>query len=341
MTEEPPPALLGFAIPVYNRPQLLDLALASLVPQAERIGAPIYFPDDSCGPANVEVVARWQRRYGGIVHEINAQNIGIDANIDRAIVRCPARYVLVIGDDDIVFPGLVDALLDVLRGESPPHILCSYLYLDNKHAPISGRPVLPASAHDQPFGRIVVEHGWSLGFIGAHVFCRERYRSCAASAMGSYFNHVAKLLAYLEPGERIPLVAEPLVGNRADDEGTPTWSGDRLNVVFGLERVLHRFMATRYLPADIEAAVANARAHLGYAQTIRLLYWAALAEASGRGAGYWSSLESLVPSPVYRRLRCTPRPLLRALRWAFPLLRRIKRRLARGYVTPATVKVTP
>ncbi len=325
MNTPAPEALLGFAIPVYNRPEFLDSALASIVPQAGPIGAPIFIPDNACGPTHVEVIARWRQRHPNIVHEINDTNIGIDANVDKAIARCPARYVFVLGDDDLILPGFVSAVLDVLRRDQPAHILCAYMYLDNAQRPITGRSVLPAEAAGRTFGAVLVEHGWALGFIGAHIFNRARYTRCAASAMGSYFNHVAKIIAVVQPDDQIPIITTPRVGNRADDETTPTWSGDRLNVLFGLERVMRQSMAGRYAPQDIEAAVFNARRQLGYAQTVRLLYWAALAKASGRADGYWQSLAALVPFEQYRRLRRFPAPLLPLLARLFPLARRLKR----------------
>jgi glycosyltransferase involved in cell wall biosynthesis len=329
VTPAPSSASLGFAIPVYRRPEMLDLALASVVPQAARIGAPIYITDNACDATNVEVVRRWRERFAGIVHEINETNLGIDGNVDRAISRCPADYVLVIGDDDVLMPGLVDAVASILAVARPPHIVCAYQYLDNRHRPITGRPVFAVGSASAAFRRVVVDGGWALGFIGAHVFERARYSACRHDAMGSYFNHLSKLIHYLGPDEEVSCIDAPLVGNRADDESTPTWSGDRLNVVFGLEITLRSAMRqAAYCPDEVEAAVRNARHRLGYAQSVRLLYWAALAEATGRGEGYWRSLEALLPRR-HRWLRRCPRPALRAIGALFPLLRQLKRRVAK------------
>jgi glycosyltransferase involved in cell wall biosynthesis len=124
-------APLGFAIPTYRRPELLDRALQSIVPQAQALDAPIYIPDDSCDRTNVTVIGKWQQSYPRLIHEINERNLGIDRNIDKAVVGCPATYVHVIGEDDVIFPGFGAKVMSIIRGQAPGHIVCSYLYLSN------------------------------------------------------------------------------------------------------------------------------------------------------------------------------------------------------------------
>ena len=58
-------------IPTYRRPELLDRALQSIVPQAQALDAPIYIPDDSCDRTNVTVIGKWQQSYPRLIHEIS------------------------------------------------------------------------------------------------------------------------------------------------------------------------------------------------------------------------------------------------------------------------------
>jgi glycosyltransferase involved in cell wall biosynthesis len=318
-------ARLGFAIPTYRRPALLDLALQSIVAQAKALDAPIYIPDNSCDQTNVAVVGKWKDIYPRITHEINEENLGIDRNVDRAIVRCPATYVHVIGDDDLLLPGFATRVMEVISRMAPSHIVCSYMYLSNDHRPITGRAVIPAQGPASPMRALLPHYGWALGFIGAHVFRRDRFAACGVDGFGTYFHHLVRLVSYIEPDEPLGFVGEPLVGNRADDESTPTWSGDRLAVVFGLEKALAIAMLQRYAQAEIERTVAVARRRLGYAQFVRLLHGAALAERSGQGGRYWDTLAQLVPRSRYRRLRSVPRIVYRPLLELVPIARRTKR----------------
>lgn len=318
-------APLGFAIPTYRRPLLLDLALQSVVAQARLLAAPIYVPDNSCDRTNVEVVAKWKAVHPHIVHELNEDNLGIDRNVDRAIIRCPAVYVHVIGDDDVIFPGFAEHVLSVIDASAPGHIVCSYKYLSNDYRPITGKGVIPADRPLSSMRALLPRHGWTLGFIGAHVFRRDRFLSGSVDGFGTYFHHIVRLVSYLDPDEPLGFVGKPLVGNRADDESTPTWSGDRLAVVFGLERALAAAMQGRYAKREIDDAVAATRRNLGYTQFFRLLYWAALAERSGNEEKYWASLERLVPTEQYKRVRSVPSGLYRPLLEAIPVVRRMKR----------------
>jgi glycosyltransferase involved in cell wall biosynthesis len=317
--------LLGFAIPTYRRPELLDLALNSIVEQASPLGAPVYVADNACDHTNVEVVSKWQKIYPNITHEINETNIGIDRNVDRAIVRCPATYVHVIGDDDIILPGFAQSVMELISDSAPGHILCSYMYLLNDYRPTTGKPIIPFYGRTTTLRTFLPEHGWTLGFIGAHVFRRDRYTNCVAQAYGSYFHHIVKLLGYMGPDEALGFIESPLVGNRVDDESTPTWSGDRLNVVFGMERAFLTAMERSYSPTEVRRTIATTRRCLGYTQFMRLLYWAALAENSGNGDRYWEALKPLVEPTRYRQLRAVPRVLDGLLMSLIPRVRRLKR----------------
>lgn len=322
------PSPLGFAIPTYRRPHFLDIALDSLVTEAAPLSAPIYVSDNSCDQHNAAVVSKWQARYPHIAHEINSCNLGIDGNVHQCIVRCPADYVHVIGDDDVLLPGFAAAALTEIERGRPAHIVCSYMYLANDFQPITGAGLLPADVPAGSLRSLLPGHGWTLGFIGAHIFNRQRFASGDADGIGSYFHHLIRLLQTVAPDERLGFVSRPLVGNRADDESTPTWSGDRLAVVFGLEKALGRAMASAdYTPDQIRRMVQSARRHLGYTQFIRLLYWAAVAERSGNGSAFWASLRQLVSPGLYNGVHAVPRLLYRPLLGAIPLARRAKRQL--------------
>jgi glycosyltransferase involved in cell wall biosynthesis len=320
-------AVLGFAIPVYRRPQLLDLALQSIVGQARQFSAPIYIPDNSCDDTNAEVIQRWQSVYPNITHERNEENIGIDRNVDRAITRCPADYVHVIGDDDIILPGFAERAMEVISKTAPAHLVCSYMYLSNNYEPVSGKAIIPADAPAGSLRQLLPAYGWALGFIGAHIFQRARFIGAGVNGFGTYFHHLMRLVTSIGPDEALGFVDAVLVGNRADDESTPTWSGDRLAVVFGLEQTLAAAMKNGYSQAEIERMIESARAHLGYAEFFRLLYWAALAERAGGGPAYWESLLRFVPSQRYAQLHAVPHVVKAALLKAIPTVRRIKRRL--------------
>ena len=322
-------APLGFGIPTYRRPELLDRAIQSIVEQVRDTSTPIYISDNSCDETNKAVVGKWLRTHANIIHQVNEVNVGIDRNVERAIERCPATYVHVIGDDDIIFPGFVTRVMQAIHG-APPHVICSYLYLLNDYRITTGIPIIPTYGEKTSLRTFLPRHGWTLGFIGAHVFNRALFSAGTASGYGSYFHHIIRLVGYLEPDEPVGFVAEALVGNRVDDESTPSWSADRLNVVFGLEKALVGAMAGRYKAEEVARTVEATRKFLGYTQFFRLLYWAALAEKTGNGERYWQDLKGLIEPIRYRRLRSMPRFLDESLTSLIPHVRRLKRSIRRS-----------
>lgn len=322
-------APLGFSVPTFRRPELLDIALQSIVPEARPLRAPIYIPDNSCDQTNELVVRKWQGAYPLVIHEVNGENIGIDRNVDRAISRCPSTYVHVIGDDDLLMPGFASRVMDVILTMQPGHIICSYIYLSNSYKALTGNAVIRSDARVSSMRMLLPRYGWTLGFIGAHVFRRDRFVAGSIDGFGTYFHHLRRLLEYLDPDEPIGFVREPLIGNRADDESTPTWSGDRLSVVFGLERALAIAMRERYTATDIDLTVAATRRYSGHARFLRLLYWAALAERGGDGEKYWNSLAQFVASTRHQRLQRVPHFVYGPLLTLYPMARRTKRYIDR------------
>jgi hypothetical protein len=197
--------------------------------------------------------------------------------------------------------------------------------LSNDYQAITGRAIIPSFASGISLRAFLPAYGWTLGFIGAHVFRRDRFAACEADGFGTYFHHLMRLLRYVHPDDPLGFIAPPLVGNRADDESTASWSGDRLAVVFGLEKVFSTAMRDSYSKEEIEQTVNATRRSLGYRQFFRLLYWAALAERAGDGRRYWDALARLVPRGRYARLRSVPQILYPPLMGLIPIARRTKR----------------
>lgn len=101
-------------VPTRARPDYLDVALASILPQARAAGAEVLVVDDGPDPATRAVAARHGARY--VPHDRplglnDARNTGIDA------ARCD---VLAFVDDDVaVHPGWLRALLDAAARAEP------------------------------------------------------------------------------------------------------------------------------------------------------------------------------------------------------------------------------
>lgn len=315
---------LGFSIPVYNRPDLLDIALGSIVKEASIFNAPIYIPDNSCSDINKSIIEKWKCIYNNIIHELNSENIGIDGNVQKAIVNCPSKYVLVIGDDDIIFEGLYTKVLEKINKYKPLHIFINYKYLDNNYNAISNKSLFEETTEEMVFKSFLIKNGWCMGFIGCNIFNRDLYSRCSESEIGSYFNHVAKILSYINPSDRVICIRDILVGNRADDETTATWGGNRIVVLFGLERVFKKYLNGKLSEFEINLTVNKTRKILGYDQLFRLIYWGSLSINPNE---YWDTVYSLLPQKKILFLKKYHYNFYYLIQKIFPLARKIKRKI--------------
>jgi glycosyltransferase involved in cell wall biosynthesis len=116
--------LLGICIPTYNRPEYLADLLACLAAEYRALPPElaalvrVYVSDNASPPATAEILAR----YAGalpLTSWRNGRNIGCENNCFRLIERTTAEYKWLIGDDDLLPPGALGAVLRLLTSERP------------------------------------------------------------------------------------------------------------------------------------------------------------------------------------------------------------------------------
>ena len=106
----------AIAIPTRDRPRYLDVALASICPQAAEHGADVVVIDDGPDPATRAVASRHGVRY--VAHDA-PRSINVARN--TAIGATDAPLLVFVDDDVEVHPGWLAALLRAAE-ESPPEV---------------------------------------------------------------------------------------------------------------------------------------------------------------------------------------------------------------------------
>jgi glycosyltransferase involved in cell wall biosynthesis len=108
--------LLTVAIPTFNRAPFLETCLANLVPQAAGHGdaVEILVLDNASTDQTAEVVERYAARCPVLRAMRHPENLGSDRNIAACFQRARGRYVLVLGDDDVLLPGALARVLPLL-----------------------------------------------------------------------------------------------------------------------------------------------------------------------------------------------------------------------------------
>lgn len=110
--------LLSIAIPTFNRASFLDLALTQL--RRELAGVPAGRVEllvcDNCSHDETELVVRRSIAAGlGVRYLRNSTNIGSDANFAQCFDVARGKYVLLMGDDDVLVDGALRWIVEYLE----------------------------------------------------------------------------------------------------------------------------------------------------------------------------------------------------------------------------------
>ncbi len=108
-SEQPP--LVSIVIPTRNRPQYLEVALASIASQAHAVGAEVLVVDDA-GPS---AAARAQTERYGARYEPHERPLGLNVARNTGVGRSRGELVVFVDDDIAARPGWLHALLQAAR----------------------------------------------------------------------------------------------------------------------------------------------------------------------------------------------------------------------------------
>lgn len=229
---------LGICIPTYRRPDFLRSCVNSVISSAEGRPVRVFVVDDSASDINSQVLLELSDAYADIFVIKNDENIGIDANIQKAVDVCDCDYAWLIGEDDVFLPGAVALMYDFLQSSSAPFVFSAYQYVSEDHSKVLGVVSGGESTSLMQTERFVSEMLWSIGFIGAVVVrCRAWKETESYPYLGTYFTHVGRILDLLGTVSNVPLRNVPGVANRAQGVDTFTWKKDAFGVFLGFERM--------------------------------------------------------------------------------------------------------
>ncbi|XZE20235.1 glycosyltransferase family 2 protein [Pirellulaceae bacterium SH449] len=140
---EPPPSpckpVLTVGIPTYCRADLLDVCLASVLPQVEELNDRVecVVSDNASTDHTGDVLKRYQDRFECLKVFRNDSNLGIIHNITKTASKLSAgNYVFLIGDDDVLTAGAIHQILKLLETEPAPDLIA----LNVGYLPRSSRP---------------------------------------------------------------------------------------------------------------------------------------------------------------------------------------------------------
>jgi abequosyltransferase len=118
--------IISIAIPTYNRSRRLEDTLTRLSAHIEifQDWVEVVVSDNASTDDTPDIVTAFSQRTGKAVrYGRNASNLGIDGNIHAVSRLCTGRFLLLMSDDDLLLPGALTRLRDLVDG-TPGLLFC-------------------------------------------------------------------------------------------------------------------------------------------------------------------------------------------------------------------------
>ena len=207
------PVRISVCIPAYNRPAELRELLESIATQDCAPHEVVICEDNSPQRADIAaVVAEMQDGLGGRIRYFeNAENLGYDGNYREFIRRATGDYCLVMGNDDVLAPGALATVADVVRRTPDVGVILRSL------AYFRGEPAryhtisryYPDELRFPPGLDTVTQFYRRAGFVSGLVFRREDALASATSRYDGlvyYQMYVVASILRHRPGVIVPEV---------------------------------------------------------------------------------------------------------------------------------------
>lgn len=166
--------ILSICIPTYNRAKFLKNNLESLYKQINDINCKYVevMVSNNCSTDNTHsVVQEYLHRGMEITYYKNESNLGFDGNFLQCIYQAKGKYVLLLGDDDLLLDGSLDTLVELLSTDEYGIVYisgCSYSNRDIKGPKIS--EVTIASQTYTDINTFLQKEQVYITFISGNVF---------------------------------------------------------------------------------------------------------------------------------------------------------------------------
>ncbi len=164
--------ILSLCIPTWNRSTFLRCSLERLLPQVKEINVEeleIIVSDNASDDDTPEVVSEFINRGIPITYNRNKENLGADGNFLKCIQMACAKYVFLLGDDDVFLPGALSKIITILKSGDYGLV---HIHKYKKLREIEYKKYNDVNTF---FGQISI---W-ITFMSGNVFLREAYDKIA------------------------------------------------------------------------------------------------------------------------------------------------------------------
>ena len=190
---------LSIFIPTYNRWDILEKTLEHLL-IGNAIGVRVVVMDNASTQQSANKVNALVERFKQVPCKVvrHPVNIGGDANILRAIELCETPYLMIVGDDDILYPNYLESIGNYLNQE----VNWGWIYFRlREHERQADR------IYSDPFAMLKAKNEWAeLIFISSTIFNCNLLRLGLWKAQLYQFSKSAHLVGILKGWEALSVM---------------------------------------------------------------------------------------------------------------------------------------
>jgi abequosyltransferase len=203
---------LSICIATYKRDAYIGHTLEGILASLP-VGVEVVIVDGASPDNTAQVVESFVRRNRAVRYFREPTNSGVDRDFDKAVCYAKGEYCWLMSDDDLVVPGAIARVLEVL--DTPLDLLVVNAQVRNADFSVELNPRILKFSADRDYDaeegdRFMGDAGAYLSFIGGVVIRRSRWLERERERyFGTLFIHAGVI--FQAPLERIKVLAEPLV----------------------------------------------------------------------------------------------------------------------------------
>lgn len=292
---------LSICIPTYNRADFIGSTLRSIVSQADPRVVEIVICDNASMDHTSEVVAEYRMEFPSITYKRHEANLGADRNYLAVVEHANGEFCWLLGSDDWLEQGAIDAVLNTLSEVSPDVMMHERTLMTFEMT--NGRPqkmlaldrgtLFDGSLANglDDYWNAAIHVGSFFTYLSCLVVRRSSWHAVVTKEqfIGSVYIHVSKIFEMLADGGKLYYLNQPLVKTRL---GNDSFASDgqtrRYLIEFGLLEI-----ADASFP-DGAARRAIIRVLAQELFNIKRLLWQKLKSIESRQAGDFQLLKASI-----------------------------------------------
>lgn len=303
--------LLTIAIPTYNRAELLDLCLAKLSKQIEGCEEvlELLVSNNNSTDTTQEVVAKYIGMGVPIKYVENAENMGAERNVIQCYTLASSKYLLVIGDDDVLLDGSLQKILNILKGDSYGVVYLSgygFTADHQKERPINKTERVLVFDDKKQF---IAKVHFFLTFLSGNIVNKELVKNDIDpnEFLGTNLPQLAWTLAALFKAEKNVFCNEYMIAAKSENRGgfgLCEVFGDNLNRIFdrfvanGVDRNFFSIINQRLIQVFFPTLILDVRTCSGKNDYSKENYFIRLKELYSRYLSFWLVVLPVIYLPI-------------------------------------------